>query len=286
MITFTSQDILEQKKDAIRSGDISVLANQTGQGHDIMSILLKANATADEKDKLPEHEVLGQMSTFIFAGHETTSGAISRTLHLLALHPEVQNLLREEVSQAVKEHGNVPYDVLMGLPFLDAVCRETLRVYPPVTMVRRTARKDIVMPLLYPLKTQDGREITEIAVPRNTDVTVGILATNHSKAIWGEDADEWKPERWLAPLPESVGHAHLPGVYSNLMTFIGGGRACIGFKFAEMELKLMLTTLLTNFEFAISKEIFWNMSGLMSPVLKNSDDPQPQMPLKVKLVHS
>ena len=79
-----------------------------------------------------------------------------------------------------------------------------------------SARKDIVLPLLYPLKTTDGREITEIPVPKNTDVTVGILATNHSKAIWGEDALEWKPERWLQPLPESVGKAHVPGIYANL----------------------------------------------------------------------
>ena len=71
----------------------------------------------------------------------------------------------------------------------------------------------MVLPLLYPLKTTDGREITEIPVPKNTNVMVSILATNHSKEIWGEDADEWNPERWLQPLPDSVGHAHLPGVY-------------------------------------------------------------------------
>ena len=72
------------------------------------------------------------------------------------------------------------------------------------------------MPLLDPIKGEDGTEITEVLVPKNTDVIVGVLATNHSRAIWGEDADGWKPERWLAPLPESVLDAKVPGVYSNL----------------------------------------------------------------------
>ena len=71
-------------------------------------------------------------------------------------------------------------------------------------------------PLQSPLKTKGGKTISEIAVPKNTDIIIGILAINHSKAIWGEDADEWKPERWLSPLPGSVTQAKIPGEYSNL----------------------------------------------------------------------
>ena len=56
----------------------------------------------------------------------------------------------------------------------------------------------------------------EIIVPRNTPIMVGIRACNRNKALWGEDALQWKPERWLRPLPESVVDAHVPGVYSHL----------------------------------------------------------------------
>lgn len=95
----------------------------------------------------------------------------------------------------------------------------------------------------------DGKtEIAQILVPKNTDVIISILGANLSKAIWGEDAEEWKPERWLKPLPESVAAAHLPGVYSSTytnpilpeffsvliqpfyptrLTFSGGGRSCM-----------------------------------------------------------
>jgi cytochrome P450 len=62
----------------------------------------------------------------------------------------------------------------------------------------------------------DGREITEIPIPNNTNVIVGILASNQNPEIWGPDSYEWKPERWLTPLPESVSEAHIPGIYSNL----------------------------------------------------------------------
>ena len=53
-------------------------------------------------------------------------------------------------------------------------------------------------------------------IPNNTDITVGILAVNRNPEIWGPDSYEWKPERWLTVLPESVSAAHIPGVYSNL----------------------------------------------------------------------
>lgn len=58
--------------------------------------------------------------------------------------------------------------------------------------------------------------ISEIPLPKNTSVFVGVISSNTNKALWGEDAYEWKPERWLSPLPEAVSDAKIPGVYSNL----------------------------------------------------------------------
>jgi cytochrome P450 len=58
--------------------------------------------------------------------------------------------------------------------------------------------------------------MSEIPVPNNTDVIIGIMASNRNPELWGEDVLEWKPERWLSPLPDSVAEAHVPGIYSNL----------------------------------------------------------------------
>ena len=74
-----------------------------------------------------------------------------------------------------------------------------------------------MLPLMWPIKSADGKsEIHEIPVRKNTNVIVSILGANRCKAVWGEDAYEWKPERWLSPLPDSVAKAHLPGVYASM----------------------------------------------------------------------
>lgn len=109
---------------------------------------MKQNLDAPEEDKLTEEEIHGQISyvlpltntivfnprdhitrTFTFAGLDTTSNALSRTLWLLAQHSEVQAKLRAELCEAKKKAGgNIPYDELVALPYLDAVCRETMRL--------------------------------------------------------------------------------------------------------------------------------------------------------------
>ena len=85
-------------------------------------------------------------------------------------------------------------------------------------MFRRTT-KDAILPLQHALTGRDGQPITTIAVPKGTAVMTNYSAVNIDRRIWGEDAREWKPERWLegaGGLPRTVGEAQMPGVYSNL----------------------------------------------------------------------
>lgn len=72
------------------------------------------------------------------------------------------------------------------------------------------------MPLSEPMYGVNGELITEIPVPKDTAIVIGVRACNRNKALWGEDALEFKPERWLSPLPDAITKAHIPGVYSNL----------------------------------------------------------------------
>ena len=76
---------------------------------------------------------------------------------------------------------------------------------------------DSILPLHWPiLATDEKTQIKEIALKKGTTVFISILAANREKRIWGDDAEEWKPERWLKPLPPSVADARLPGVYSSM----------------------------------------------------------------------
>ncbi|KAI0828716.1 cytochrome P450 [Trametes gibbosa] len=221
-------EIYEAKKRALLSGE-DTLKHQVGEGKDLMSILLKANIVAAEEDKMTEDDLVGQMSTLTFAAMDTTSNALSLTLWRLAQNPDVQHKLRLEIIAAkeASTNGDIDYDELVALPLLEAVCRETLRLHVPAPLRFRETAQDIVLPLSEPVRGRDGRLMHEILVPKNTSVFVGIQASNTNPALWGADAYEWKPERWMQPLPDAVMEAKIPGVYANLMTFWGGGRACM-----------------------------------------------------------
>ncbi|KAJ2915623.1 hypothetical protein MD484_g4784, partial [Candolleomyces efflorescens] len=204
-------------------------------------------------------------------------------MSVLTTHQDVQDKLRAEIREVKKESitDEPDYDRLSSMPYLDAVCRETLRLYAPVSMLAREARQDAVLPLSKPIQTTDGRMVQEIHIPKNTKVFASLLGSNTTPELWGPDSYEWKPERWLAPPPEKLVEARIPGVYSHLMTFIGGSRSCIGFKFSQMEMKVILYVLLDQFKFHPAKqEIFWNNIGIATP----SVDPnqlRPEMPLLI-----
>ncbi|KAJ3559691.1 hypothetical protein NM688_g188 [Phlebia brevispora] len=279
-----SSNILSGKRSALRAGDEAV-KQQVGEGKDIMSILLRANMATSGDDRLSEDELLGQMSTLVFAATDTTSNALARTLNLLAERQDAQDKLRAEIL-AAGQGEDIPYDQLVDLPYLDAVCRETLRLHSPVSFTAREARRDIVLPFSTPVRATDGTLLNEIVVPKDTLLMIGVRACNRSKALWGEDALEWKPERWLSPdgIPSSVKNAGIPGVYSNLMTFLGGGNSCIGFKFSQLEMKVILAALLSSFKFTLSdKEICWNLADVAYPTV-GPISRTPSMPLNVEPV--
>lgn len=76
------------------------------------------------------------------------------------------------------------------------------------------ALEDTVLPLSQPIHCTDGRIVTELPIAKGTEIFMGVLGANTNKELWGEDALEWKPERWLRPLPDAVMEAPIPGVYS------------------------------------------------------------------------
>ncbi|TFK83127.1 cytochrome P450 [Polyporus arcularius HHB13444] len=279
-------EIVQVKKAALNKGDEELL-RRVGEGKDIMSLLLKSNMIAAENDKISDDEVIAQVSTIMLAGLDTTSNALSHILHVLAQNTTAQEQVRAELLAAQRPSvversiSRIPHDELMRLPYVDAVFRETLRLYPPVGFMSRRAAKDIVLPLTWPVRGKDGSMMHEVIIPKGTLVVPNLQACNRNKALWGDDAHEWRPERWMGELPRELYEAHIPGIYSNLMTFSGGGRSCIGVKFAELETKIVLSILLTAFKFELTdKPVVWNFSVVDYPTMGESST-KPELLLKV-----
>ncbi|KAF8999694.1 cytochrome P450 [Cyathus striatus] len=286
----TAVNILNAKRERVNLEDESVKGD-----NDVISVLLRENQHRGV-DALSDNELTGQMTVLIFGAQDTTSSALSRILFLLASRPDIQRKLRDEVHQAkgMWKEKNGGYDEVMKLPWLDAVVKETLRLYPPVPFVRRTTTKTTTLPYAlptdYPLPTSSSPEVGSVLVPKGTTLFVSIAGANRLESVWGDDAKVWRPERWIE---ESGGHGErskdggprLPGVYSGMMSFLGGGRSCVGYKFAQVEMKIILISLLSRFEFAhTGEEIVWNLSQIISPSVKDGEGEKKGMPLFIKRI--
>lgn len=159
---------------------------------------------ASGENRVPDEVLAAQASTLSFAATETTSTLLSRILHLISLSPHIQDQLRTEIRTAMSREFQ--YDRIASLPFLDAIVKETLRVYTPLPFRNRKSTEDSIIPLA------DG---SSVHVPADTEIIVDLHGLNVDTRIWGNDAGVWRPNRWLEELPDSVVEAKIPGVYPN-----------------------------------------------------------------------
>ncbi|KAH7929281.1 cytochrome P450 [Leucogyrophana mollusca] len=280
------RELLRDAKAAVMAsqgdGKNGVIEKSSMQGRDLLTLLVRANMATDIPDsqKLSDEDVLAQVPTFLVAGHETTSTATTWALFSLTQRPEVQTKLREELFTLETETPSM--DELSSLPYLDAVVRETLRVHAPVPSTVRIAMKDDVLPLDTPFTDKKGRVQTGIKVNKGDPIFIPILAINRSEALWGPDAAEFKPERWES-IPDSA--SHIPGVWGHLLTFLGGPRACIGYRFSLIEMKALLFTLVRAFEFELAvpgSDIGKKSVIVQRPFVRSEPDSRSQMPLLIK----
>jgi cytochrome P450 len=176
---------------------------------------------AEEFSKLTDDRELirGGLLNLLLAGRDTTSGLLSNLFFMLARNPDTYAKLAEEVRTTVSKTGEPPsLEDLRLMKFLRGCINESLRLHPPIPRNSREALRDTTLP------TGGGPNRTEpIFVPQGTQVGYQIFSMHRRKDVYGEDADQFVPERWvergLRP-----GWAFLP--------FNGGPRVCIGQQFA------------------------------------------------------
>ncbi|KAH9919442.1 cytochrome P450 [Epithele typhae] len=283
-------ELIAEKKAAIRRETAEGKAEKDGvarsdvRGRDLLTLLLKANMATDIPDsqRLTDDEVVDQVPTFLVAGHETTSTSTTWALFALALAPAIQDKLRAELLAVPTDTPSM--DELAALPYLDMVVRETLRVHAPVPTIFREAQEDDVIPLAEPFVDRAGVARTSVRVTKGTPVVVPVLAINRSTELWGADAFAFRPERW-ASVPEGV--SGVPGVWAHIMSFIGGPRACIGYRFSLIEMKALLFALIRAFEFelAVPAESIQKKSAIVQrPIIQGEPEKGSQMPMIIRRV--
>ncbi|KAF5338451.1 hypothetical protein D9758_012239 [Tetrapyrgos nigripes] len=263
---------------------------------DLLSLLIKSNLSNDPSKRLSDSDLLDQITSFLFAGSDSTAVALGWCLLFLAQHPDIQSQLREELVQSPPSASTIEafaddipsYDAFSGsLPLLDAVVKETLRFCPPVHGTIRVATADDVIPTSSPVTLCDGTVAEpgqSIHIRKGSFVNIPIEGLNYSREIWGDDALEFRPQRWFN-LPPNARPPAFPGLAS-VMTFGYGPHSCPGFKFTLTEMKTFIATLLPHFEFSVVEgQKIGKYNGVLTrPFVKGSLSQGLQLPLLVKRV--
>ncbi|KJA27724.1 hypothetical protein HYPSUDRAFT_62766 [Hypholoma sublateritium FD-334 SS-4] len=229
-----------------------------GKGNkDILSLLVKANASEQSSTRLTEEEIFAQMRTILLAGHETSATTLCWVLLEIAKNPDVQKRLREEIratQRAIHARGDSDFTAadLDNMEYLAAVMKESMRYHPAVYQNYRQAAKDDVLPLSTPIRTNDGQIIKDLPIAQGTKIILSIAGYNRNVELFGEDAHVFNPDRWFR---ETEKKGPTLGVYGNLLTFAGGVRTCIGWRFALYEVLALTVEIINNFELAVTPEI-------------------------------
>ncbi|GAA3534264.1 cytochrome P450 [Streptomyces osmaniensis] len=180
-------------------------------------------------ERLCAENVRRQVITFLVAGHETTSGALSFALHYLSRHPDVTARARAEVDRVWGPTATPGYDQVARLRYVRRVLDEALRLWPTAPAFAREAREDTVLGGAHPMR-------------RGAWALVLTAMLHRDPEVWGADAERFDPDRFD---PKAV-RTRAPHTFKPFGT---GARACIGRQFALHEATLVLGLLLRRYEF-------------------------------------
>ncbi|KAK0219093.1 cytochrome P450 [Armillaria fumosa] len=259
--------IIEKYKSVLKETAEQSVKNVSGSGSkDIASLL----AHTSEKNLLDEDEVLSQ--TFTLGGEDTTAAIMAWTLYELSQRPNYQARLREEL-------GKGPAD-FESTPLLNATINESLCLHPIVYTFSQYAAEDDTIPPSEPIQTRTKETWNSIPVEKGQMIMISVLPS-----LWGDNPDDWIPERFLAS--EAKDRMSV-GLHANLLNFSNGVHGCIGWKFGLLEVHTILAEMLKSFEFLDSGAEVFNGMALISliPLLKGRKEDGAQVPMIVKALSS
>uniref|UniRef100_A0A8D0CCS2 Thromboxane-A synthase n=1 Tax=Salvator merianae TaxID=96440 RepID=A0A8D0CCS2_SALMN len=208
----------KEHSETINQADVCFHNKETG---------VSKNSPKQQQKILSADEIAGQASLFLIAGYETTTSTLSFATYLLAMNPECQEKLLQEIDEFSSKHDVPDYQNVNELAYLDMVIAEVLRMYPPAFRFTREAVRDCTV-----LKQK---------IPAGAIMEIAVGHLHHNPKFWPEP-EKFIPERFTA---EHKQRRH-PFVY---LPFGGGPRGCIGVRLALMEIKITLVRILQKFKF-------------------------------------
>lgn len=225
------QKAAQAQIEATLSKIIAERRQQQEDSGDLLSMLLSVRD--EDGNGMDDRQILDECITLFIAGHETTAAMLTWACYLLTQHPDIEEKLRAEID-AVVGTKQIQFEQIGEMPYLDAVLKETLRLYPVAPAFGRS--------VLEPFS------IGDIDFPKNGVITISSFATHRRPDLY-ERHDEFWPERFLNEETTPDRYTYFP--------FGVGSRICLGFMFAMMEAAVILTTLLqhTHFERANSAPV-------------------------------
>jgi len=187
-----------------------------------------------------------QLLNILLAARDTTTALLSHTVYFFAMYPDVLKKAREEILDVIGPEGAPTVENMRGLKYLRAVLNETLRLFTPLPSSLRDSRnKGVALP-----RSDATYNSVPMYVPPRTPVLTMPYLMQRNKALWGPDAEEFKPARWFDPDLQQQVSAN-PFIF---VPFASGPRNCIGQNYALNEATLFLVRLLQRFdEFSIDE---------------------------------
>ncbi|KAK0715423.1 cytochrome P450 [Lasiosphaeris hirsuta] len=208
-------------------GDNKANENESAAQQDSASWFIRQVA----QESATETDLRDQLLNVLLAGRDTTACCLSWTFRLLVRHPAVMERLRHEVKTVMGDLTSPTREQIRAISFLSSVVKESLRLYPPVPVNNREAVRTTILP------TGGGPDGTSPMMVRKGEmVFFSQYVTSRKKNIFGEDADNFRPERWETGELDDIGWGYSP--------FIGGPRQCLGEDFALMEVSYTIVRLL------------------------------------------